>query len=449
MTNSGIPRVGRVARVYREGPVLKADFDRVPHQVAKLINQRAYDHVSAEIYEEPPEGINGNGRMLRRVVLMGGDLPHVKSLKEIPLAEKDGDLWRVNGVEIFAIGKWKKKNYTPADLDNIAREFAKHGDVSEFSEGKSLSGGKAQLRLTRVRHAADGTYTVFSEVRTMDREQMIAQLEQMGKDRKVLETMDDLQLQEALKDAAGTHTEPDGDEVNGVEPPDEFAEYEDKDAMGSQIAKMMEGYKKKFGEDYQAVQQEPPAQGGMVQDQPAKEPMAFSEKAIEKLTASITQKILAGMSGAKSEYAAFRETLKRDAITSFVNQQLAEGRIEPAELDRGADGKRPNLIDRLMRRDSVAVLHRFSEGGKTVEQTELDLEFEAIRRRPARKTARVKGAEVGHVSFGEGDDLSRISRFCEENPDKVASIGETKESLLKTYQTASAADRKFLIESLG
>ena len=64
--------------------VLKADFADLPPKVARLLKGKAYRTVSAEVYDEPPEGIPGEGKMLRRVAFLGGEIPQVKSLDEIP-----------------------------------------------------------------------------------------------------------------------------------------------------------------------------------------------------------------------------------------------------------------------------------------------------------------------------------------------------------------------------
>lgn len=51
--------------------VLKASFRDVPPKVARLLKGKAYATVSAEIYDEPPEGVPGEGKMLRRVAFSG------------------------------------------------------------------------------------------------------------------------------------------------------------------------------------------------------------------------------------------------------------------------------------------------------------------------------------------------------------------------------------------
>jgi hypothetical protein len=87
LDRSDIPAAGWPERVYRQGKVLKADYAEVPRTIGNLINGRAYRKVSAEIYDEPPEGVPGKGKMLRRVALLGGELPQVKSLKDLPLVD--------------------------------------------------------------------------------------------------------------------------------------------------------------------------------------------------------------------------------------------------------------------------------------------------------------------------------------------------------------------------
>lgn len=51
--------------------VLKANFSDVAPKIARLLKGRAYRQVSAEVYDEPPEGIPGEGKMLRRVAFPG------------------------------------------------------------------------------------------------------------------------------------------------------------------------------------------------------------------------------------------------------------------------------------------------------------------------------------------------------------------------------------------
>ena len=84
--NTGVFSLGAVTALRTDGRTLEAQFAEVPARFAELINARVYRWVSIEVYDEPPPGCAGTGPMLRRVAFLGGDLPQVKSLGEIPKA---------------------------------------------------------------------------------------------------------------------------------------------------------------------------------------------------------------------------------------------------------------------------------------------------------------------------------------------------------------------------
>ena len=83
------PSWGRVSWVWRDksSGVLKANFEDVNPDLADWVNGKQFRRVSAEIYDDPPEGIPGQGKMLRRVSLLGHEPPKVKGLKALPMAQ--------------------------------------------------------------------------------------------------------------------------------------------------------------------------------------------------------------------------------------------------------------------------------------------------------------------------------------------------------------------------
>jgi hypothetical protein len=88
LERSDIPAAGVVSGLHRRGNKLVADFVDVPADIAKLIAARAYRTVSIEHYDdsmpfELPDGTKFPGKVLRRVALLGGEVPQVKSLKGI------------------------------------------------------------------------------------------------------------------------------------------------------------------------------------------------------------------------------------------------------------------------------------------------------------------------------------------------------------------------------
>jgi hypothetical protein len=91
LANTGIPAVGWAVGLRRRGVHLYADFDRVPRLVRDLILAGAYGTVSAEVYHKPPEGCEGlaEGKVLRRVAFLGGELPHLKHLRDVAALYSD------------------------------------------------------------------------------------------------------------------------------------------------------------------------------------------------------------------------------------------------------------------------------------------------------------------------------------------------------------------------
>jgi hypothetical protein len=81
LARSGLRDAGHVENVRRQGTKLVGDFLDVPPLVARLINQHSYRKVSSELYH----GLRFSDRagpirgpVLRRVALLGGELPQVK-----------------------------------------------------------------------------------------------------------------------------------------------------------------------------------------------------------------------------------------------------------------------------------------------------------------------------------------------------------------------------------
>jgi hypothetical protein len=105
LNRTDLPAAGWASRVWRDGNSLKADFEDVAPKIARLIRNKRYRKVSSEVYDDCPEGIPGKGRMLRRVALLGGDIPAIKGLDDIPLPEShsEGARLRFAGVRRSAV----------------------------------------------------------------------------------------------------------------------------------------------------------------------------------------------------------------------------------------------------------------------------------------------------------------------------------------------------------
>ncbi len=155
LERSDLPAAGWVSHLYREGNSLYADFAEVAPQVANLVKAHRYRTVSSEIYDSPPEGIPGNGKLLRRVAFLGADQPQIKAISDIPMPESHR--------EQFA--SWRAV-------------------VLKFREAKPHKGGWV---------------TCFAEVQPMDHDAMVQALTAKGMDPQIVGQLGDDEMAEMLR----------------------------------------------------------------------------------------------------------------------------------------------------------------------------------------------------------------------------------------------------------
>jgi len=83
LQKSGLPSAGWVSKVWKKGKKLYADFKDVPKQLVPIIKKGGYRYPSVEIYRNFVFGDEEFGPVLRRVALLGADIPRIKSLSDI------------------------------------------------------------------------------------------------------------------------------------------------------------------------------------------------------------------------------------------------------------------------------------------------------------------------------------------------------------------------------
>lgn len=376
------PNDGELSKIYRDGPVLKFDAGHVDAGLAAEIKNKRFDDLSAEIYESPAEaGLSGRGMMLRRVAILGADVPKVKGLN-------------------------------PAGLDQTLR----------FSENPKTG----------------FTIFVFSEG-AMGRDELMKALLAKGMPQEVLDTLDDVQLTAIVQVCGQAAPAPDPAQQQpaggAAAMPPEMPE--EKEAAAVQFSE----YAQQFATKYKAkFNEELPQSRGLA--------ITFSEADLLKAVESVAGPIRANLSAAAVE-------AKRQRVQLFCENELNAGRILPAELDAGAG---PTLVDRLLATDDASKVHKFSEGGRTIEMTALDAEMRAIRQRPAFFSQNGKKIPAANgngqtTNFSESDghsaDEQRIMKFAEANADDLAKISGEPETIVKEYtETFKKASREQKAEML-
>ena len=204
LERSDLPAAGWPSHVYRQGDKLYADFDEIPPKVGRLLRNKAYRTVSSEVYDDPPEGVPGRGKMLRRIAFLGGDIPQLK------------------------------------DLDEIG-ELTQHAEERRFARYRRAA---FQFREVKPSRTA-GAFWVFSEAKPMDRDQIIQALAEHGCDTEALKDASDETLAEMLRVCEAKDQQGDGDEeYDESEELPEPKNDEEKKSFAERAKKMGERAKK-------------------------------------------------------------------------------------------------------------------------------------------------------------------------------------------------------------
>lgn len=420
LDRSDLPAAAWTTRLYREGHILKADFADVPNQVANLIKGKRYRTVSAEVYASPPEGIAGEGHMLRRVAFLGGDVPQIKAIGEIPLPESH------------------------------AERFAPHNKIL------------LRFRDARPHSRLAGVFTCFAEVQPMD---PLSQLQQMGWDTTGLEQLSPEEMAAVLRNAQSMSQQgaanPDDAGGNGAagggyddmgmfgegdlpdpgDDPEKMTQYADfTRKMADRVRKMMEKYcgMKPSGMDDDPAAM-PPAPG-MADDpanpfqaadpsmpgalptpppvppglpgagrHPSQVTMKYSEiqPLIQPLIDAAVAEVRKEFAVTKQQSQELADNTRRANIEKFVETQWLAGRVLPPQKEA--------MINRLMRADPhTKTVHKFSENGKVVSLTlsELEVQQREIERGPLliKYGEKVVTSKAGAAAGATGSDDPEVAR---------------------------------------
>lgn len=379
LDRTDLPAAGWCERVYRDGPILKADFADVPPQVARLLQQKAYRKVSAEVYDEPPEGVPGKGKMLRRVAFLGGEIPQVKSLDDIP-------------APVFG-----------EQFDSAVRRV-----VLKLS---SIKSGRTR-----------GLYQVFSEVSTVDRKQLEEQAAALGLTPETVALLQDDALAAVVLNllAAGSGA--------AVPPPEPPPEEVPEEGMMAEIPVV----------EHAEVPACPAATPAVpAQRQPTQVVMKYAEleAQLKRLSAAVNA-IEKNFTTKVANLDKFAETRlaqeKRAGIKARLDVLVQQGKVLPAELDAG-------LADTLFELDALKV-KKFSENGKQVERTALDKAFLVLESRPslAKFAERVKGGKGGATASSPDEELEKVQRYAEDPrfQQVLKAMGQTSETYVAKFSEA-------------
>lgn len=270
LERSDLPAAGWISRLWRRGKHLFADVQHVPPAVARLLRSKAYRTVSAEIYDEPPEGTVGKGKMLRRIAFLGGEIPHVKTLADIPTPENHSEQFDTNKRFLF------------------------------------------RFKTQSVKRMKNGSFVTFSEVVMPTREELLKTLAERGMDTSMIDaSVPDAVLAEMVR-VLTTQPEP--------EPTEDMEE--DKEDVQSNDSDETEDME----EDESCDKRKKPMPTGFSE----KKIQDLVSAAVERALAGSVKKDIATLKKFSEEQTA---SSKKVILDSWIEAQSKAGRIMPRELD--------------------------------------------------------------------------------------------------------------------
>jgi len=438
LEGSDLPSAGWPSRVWRDGNVLKADIEEVAPSVADAIRHRRYRTVSAEIYDEPPDGIQGKGKMLRRIAYLGADVPQVKNLKHLPMPEAHAE--------------------SGARFDRI-------------------NSNRVVLSLVNATDSGRGYWTCFSEVTQVEpnADELMQKLSQMGISAEALQGCPPAALAEmlrALEDAKNKPADMDEeakiekDEGELGEPHNEFdepmpedADDEKKKAYSEKARKYMEAGRKMaercgmklddmpgMGQADISKPMNPMGEGAPMPKQTTlthkyAELKPFIEEAVKEAFAKHAKGTLGELTKFHEE---FQASERKKTVDSVCDRLFAEGKLTKPG--------RARLHAALMGADARTVVEKFSEGGKKVELTQFDqlVRFaEAVRPFTGERLHSASAGNTG--SDEEQEEVAKVEKFSETaNIARALEVqGKTPADFVEGFKKARKANPKLTAKQYG
>jgi len=154
----GMPSLGYVANLRRQGQKLVADFTHMPQIVYDYIKDRRFNRVSAEVYWNLKRGKDSFRRALKAVALLGADIPAVAGLRPLHelFAAEAGDVHTAEAINLFSSqggNSTQEGHVTPEELkamqDKHAAEVAERDKKIAEQQTAIDANGKALAELTK------------------------------------------------------------------------------------------------------------------------------------------------------------------------------------------------------------------------------------------------------------------------------------------------------------
>jgi hypothetical protein len=422
------------------------------------------------------------GKMLRRVAFLGGEIPQIKRLEDIPDVEgyaEDGPapdvvvtLQNTTAYPVPRQGSWAVFSEIHRHCDECRGTCAAHseGDMNRDEMLQALGDlgydtasfeGLADDVLAEILRGAEGLSNQANEVEEdgiTAEEPAPEEMDDMPpdaaggvelppeemEDDTPLVVGDDPDNPEAMSDDGDEDDEPTEDMAEDGGPVDP-----DPEKMAARARKFYSHARKYYGkarkmmsrycggDDMDRVDTTNNADGDDQVNIMTKAPEKMSEKTITNVVRREVERAIGQFDAGKaiSRLQKFMEeetaNRKKAAVDSFVEAKVREGKILPREKDL--------VAKRLYRANSSTPVETFTEKGKKVSLTEFDLQVREIEaREPFRFGERVK---TGGAPDAEDEEAAKVASHFDMHREQFEKFGETKEGLVNAFKLERKAKK--------
>ena len=368
LERTDLPAAGWLKNLRRVGSLLIGDFAEVPASIARMLQSKAYRKVSCEVYDDFQDDTGkGYGKAIRRVALLGAEIPQVKRLADLPAVSfcdvpvvlKCGECFTSSKNGTFIC-------FSEVTVDRPALVAAVKAAMPNFDQAilDSLTDDQLAALVANLPAPAAPAETPPAMMADVSREDMIADLVAAGEDPARLDTLPDEEIKALYDTLTGGATAEMAD-VDGVEMSREemlaalVATGTDPASLESLSDEELAAMLRKPAAPVTPLSER--AKAKTVQRPAAKSVVsAFSET--QRIVAKT--KALHDSADAREKRAIERERkAKRQTAEIFCDQLVREGRVLPVH--------KATFVNELMSLDDVKIV-KFSDNGKEVQATPFD-----------------------------------------------------------------------------
>ena len=410
--------------------VLVGDIVDVSPELAKELKNKRFRKVSAEIYDNFVDNAGkSHGKALRRVAFLGGEVPQVKGLADLPplsFSERAflpsdcltlGD--RLTFICFAEVVSMDREQMIQAIMEAMPGLNPATIEAMTDDQLADLAKNLPTINQTSAQPA--------EQMADLTREEMIQFLVENGLPEESLQELSDDEIKQVYDEMTGEQSQEPGAAPESVQFADEEDVDYEREELIDKLASMGEDratLEAMSDEELRALYEAKRAESGQV------ESMSEITRKARRVSRVITN-----MTAQAVRHAA---AMKRQDAEQFCERLIREGRILPSQ--------KRDYLNILLRENSHQV-RKYSELGRRVVRTPYEQKKAELLRRPViiRFSERIK--QTGPRSSER--EVQAVQRFSEVHADALKKAGKTPAQYVEAFKKLRKANPEFTARDYG